>query len=41
MNNIKILCYDRIDFSEEIDVNKTSESKSAIFVTIGISKQTD
>ena len=27
MNNIKILCFDRIDVSEGIDVNKTSESK--------------
>ena len=27
MNNIEILYYDRIDFSEGIDVNKTSESK--------------
>ena len=24
INNIKILCYDRIDFSECIDVNKAS-----------------
>ena len=36
MNNIKMLYYDGIDFSEEIDGNKTSDSKSAIFVTIGI-----
>ena len=27
MNNIKLLYYDRIDVSERIDVNKTSESK--------------
>ena len=27
VNNIKILFYDRINVSEEIDVNKTSESK--------------
>ena len=27
MNNIKMLCYDRIDVSEGIDVNKTSELK--------------
>ena len=27
MNNIKMLYYDRIDISEKIDVNKTSESK--------------
>ena len=27
MKNIKVLCYDRIDFSEGIDVNKTSQSK--------------
>ena len=26
MNNIKMLYYDRIDVSERIDVNKTSES---------------
>ena len=26
MKNIKILYYDRIDISEEIDVKKTSES---------------
>ena len=24
---IQMICYDRIDFSERIDVNKTSESK--------------
>ena len=33
MNNIKVIYCDRIDVSEGIDVNKTSESK---FVTIGI-----
>ena len=27
MNNIKMLYYDKIDVSEGIDVNKTSESK--------------
>ena len=27
MNNIKILCYGRIDVSEGIDVNRTGESK--------------
>ena len=27
MNNIKMLYYDRIDVSEGIDVNKTSEAK--------------
>ena len=27
MNNIKMLFHDRIEFSEGIDVNKTSESK--------------
>ena len=27
MNNIKMLCFDRIDVSEGIDVNKTSKSK--------------
>ena len=27
MNIIKMLCYDRFDVSEGIDVNKTSESK--------------
>ena len=32
MNNIKMLYFDRIEVSEEIDVNKTS----VIFVTIGI-----
>ena len=31
-----MLYFDRINFSEGIDVNKTSESKSAVFVTIGI-----
>ena len=32
-----MLYFDRIDVSEGIDVNKTSASKSVIFVTIGIS----
>ena len=27
MNNIKVLCYDRIDVFEGTDVNKTSKSK--------------
>ena len=36
-NNIKMLCYDRIDVSEGIVINKTSAYKSVIFVTIGIS----
>ena len=27
MNNIKMLYYDRTDIPEEIDINKTSESK--------------
>ena len=33
MNDMK---YDRNDISERIHVNKTSKSKSVIFVTIGI-----
>ena len=37
MNNIKILYFDRIDVSEGTDVNKTNGSRSAMFVTIGIS----
>ena len=36
MNNIKILYYDRIDVSEGTNVNKTSKSKSVIFVTVAI-----
>ena len=31
-----MLYYDGIEISEENDVNKTSKSKSAIFLTIGI-----
>ena len=31
-----MLCYDRIDICEGIDINKTSKSKELIFVTIGI-----
>ena len=31
-----MLYYDKIDISKGIDVNKTSASKSIIFVTIGI-----
>ena len=27
MNNIKMLCFDRIEVSEGTDVNKTSKSK--------------
>ena len=37
MNNIKMLYYDRIEVSKGINVNKTSESKSVIFITIGVS----
>ena len=33
-----MLAYDRIDISEGIDINKTSVSKSVIFVTTGILK---
>ena len=33
-----MLEYDRIDISEGTDVNKTSASKNAIFVTIGVLK---
>ena len=33
-----MIYYDRIDVYEGIDVNKTSASKSTMFVTIGISK---
>ena len=37
MKNIKILYYDRIDISEEIDVFEDKRiNKSVIFVTIGI-----
>ena len=35
---LKILGYDRIDISEEIDVNTTNASKNATFVIIGILK---
>ena len=35
-NNIKKLYYDWIGVSEDIDVDKTSASKSVIFVTIGL-----
>ena len=31
-----MIYYDRIDVFKGIDVNKTNESKSVIFVTIGI-----
>ena len=27
MNNIEMLCFDRIDVSEGIDINKTNKSK--------------
>ena len=30
MNNVKMLYYDRIEISERIDVNKTSEWKECI-----------
>ena len=37
MSIIKILCYDRIEVSEVIDVNKMNESKEPhSFVSIGI-----
>ena len=37
MNNIKMLYFGRIDVSEGIDVNKTSESKECVkFFTTGI-----
>ena len=32
-----MLKYDRVDISEEIDVNKTNKSKECKFVIIGIS----
>ena len=35
---MKMLEYDRIDISEEIDVNKTSFWKNVIFATVGILK---
>ena len=31
-----MICYDRIDVLEGIDFNKTNESMSVMFVTIGI-----
>ena len=34
--NYKMLEYDRIDISEEIDMNKTNDLKSVIFVIISI-----
>ena len=37
-NNLQVLEFDRVDISEEIDVNKTNVSKNVIFVTIGILK---
>ena len=40
INNMDILYYDRIEISEEIDINKTS-AMSVIFVTIGISQIKD
>ena len=33
-----MLCFDRIDVPDGIDVNKTSKSINVIFVTIGIFK---
>ena len=36
MKNMKMLYYDRIDVSKRIDLNKSSESKESIFLTIGI-----
>ena len=27
MNEVNLICYDRIEVSEEIDVNKTSKSR--------------
>ena len=32
-----MLYYDRINISERIDTNKTSKSRSVIFVTVGMS----
>ena len=37
MNNVEMLYYDRIVVSEGIDVNKKTNQKVAIFVTVGIS----
>ena len=34
--NYKMLEYDRIDISEEIDMDKTNDLKSVIFVIISI-----
>ena len=31
-----MICYDRIDVSEGIDVNKKVHQKSVMFVTIGV-----
>ena len=40
MNDIKVIYFDRTDVFEEIDVNKTSQSKEGdICLTIGIFKQ--
>ena len=39
--NYKMLQYEKMDVSEEIDVNKTSASKECSFVTIGFLKILD
>ena len=36
VNNVKLVCYFRIDVSENIDVNKQVHLKSVFFPTIGI-----
>ena len=36
MNNTKILCYDGIDVSEGIGINKTSASKCVKVATTGV-----
>ena len=36
VSSIKMLEYDRIDISEDIDINKTSASKNVIFAIMGI-----
>ena len=33
-----MLCFDRIDNSEDIDVNKTVHQQSVIFIAIGVSQ---
>ena len=37
INNMKIICYDRIDVSEGTDVNEASESKQCGICHVGIS----